>query len=320
MSTETQEVSEVENVSHETTEETNDNQEVQQPINDKPPGYYPVDFDGVPEDKAKAMRERYDYFFKQDKQREKTLREYREIAASQAEQISQLTNGVGQIVNHLETKNFGETETQIRQKMQAAFDSGDNKGYVDAQVELNRLLIKQEAKPKPQQNQQNNTQRQAYAGAQSAGQLANESVQDGEITPQQASIVNSWQNEADESGQPLRPWAKNNSPNPNRPNPDFVKANLIALEIFEENPHRTVEENLMEVDKRMGTKKSAGKQTVMGGSFTTPQKTGRISLSPEMQKMAIRTKFGARDGAKTDAEYLEAYRKQIQTTRQKGAR
>lgn len=309
--------------------ETNDNAVVEQPKSDKPPGYYPVDLDDVPEEKAKAIKERYDYFYRQhkemerkDKARENALREYREIAAEQAKQLDDLRNATGQIVDHLETKTIGETESTIKKEMREAFETGDTEKYIDAQTRLIQLETKKAnlAKKNAKQPQKTETQRQAYGGYNSADQLAVAAQADGEITPQQLATVNTWQDETDQTGAPLRPWAKNNSDDPEMPDPDFIKANLVALRVFKNHPDRSIEENLMEVDKIMGTKKPAGKQTVMGGGFTTPQKTNKISLTPEMQKLAVRTKFGARDGAKTDAEYIEAYRKQLQTNRQKGVR
>lgn len=292
-----------ENVSHETNSEpAQQNQQKE----DKPPGYYPVQLDDLPPEKAKAIEDRFSYFYRQVKQQEKSLSDFRTIAQQQSERLNELTNGVVRVVDHLQTKATAETESDIRQKMQSAWETGDNKTYLEQQEKL--IEIKARAfQPKPQ----NQTQQQAYAGVKSASQLANDAVKSGEISPHENTIVNAWQDETDERGQPLRPWAKTDDPND--PDPDYMKAFVTAKKVFEQNPHKSIQENLQEVDRRMGVRKTTSGQQVMGGSLTTPSKNRTIKLSPEIEKLAVRMKFAGPKAS--DAENIAAYKKQIDETR-----
>jgi hypothetical protein len=79
----------------------------------------------------------------------------------------------------------------------------------------------------------------------------------------------------------------------------------------------TMEQKMAEVDRRMGVKKSASRQTVMGGGLTGNRKTNKLTLSPKQQEIALKT--GSRD--KSDAEKIDWYRKQLEKVNQrKGAR
>lgn len=304
--------------------ETNDNVEVVEQKPDKPPGYYPVDFDGVPDDKAKAMKERYDYFYKQhktmerkDSERERALREYREIAAEQSRQINELTNATGQIVDHIEARTIGESEDSIKKAMKDAFEAGDTSKYVDEQSRLIELQTKKAtmAKKNSQPNQKTETQQQAYAGY-DASKIASDAVSGGEITHDEARIVDGWQSESDQIGQPLRPWAFNPGggiPQSGSPYDTALKEMASILQ----NPtykNLTIDKKLEELDRRMGTKKSGGSQNVMGGSLNSIQKTNTIKLSPEIERYAVRSKFGG-SKAKSDADHIAAYRKQMEQVR-----
>lgn len=321
---------ETENVNRETIPESTETQAAEQPKDDKPPGYYPVDFDGVPEDKAKAMRERYDYFYKQHKNmerkeaaRERALAEYREIAAQQSRQINDLTSATGQIVDHIEARTIGETEANIKKAMKEAFEAGDTTKYVDEQARLIELQSKKTAlaKKNAQPNPKTETQAQAYGGQPyDASQIANDAVSGGEITQQEAQIVDSWQSETDHSGAPLRPWAFNPTggiPQPGSPY-DIALKEMASILQNRQYAHLTMDKKLEELDRRMGTQKTSRGQTVMGGSLTTPSKTNTIRLSPEIERYAVRSKFGG-PKAKSDADHIAAYRKQIETVKAKGA-
>ncbi len=83
--------------------------------------------------------------------------------------------------------------------------------------------------------------------------------------------------------------------------------------------HLTIDQKLAEVDKRMGVSKPAARQNVLAGNLTSARKSPKVSLSPKQEQIAIRTKFGG-PKAKSDAEHLEAYRKQIEATKRNGAR
>lgn len=304
------EVQTQENVSH----ETNDNKKEQ---DDK--SYAPrVDLSNLPEDIRTPIEARFTHLSrlmkKQELDAEREKREWRSLAEQQSKQIDDLMNGVGQVATYLHNQNTEATEEQLRKEARAAFEAGDLDKYQTAQdklLDIKAQKAAQKIQPKQQPRQQTSTQKQAFAGYKSANELANEAVSDGDLTPQQAVIVSSWQDETDERGQPLRPWAKASTPNP-VDDPEFIYANLLAKKIFESNPERTMEENLAELDKKMGVKKFNGKQNVMGGSLNSVPKQSRISLTPRQEQLAVKTKFGARDGAKTDSEYIAAYKKQLE--------
>lgn len=298
-------------MSDEATEDTgavSENTEVTQETthtDDKPAGYRPVDPETASPEEVKS---RIDYLYGQIKYQERTNKEYRDIAQQQAAAIDELMNGVGRVVDHLQTKNVADTEAQITEKMQAAFESGDTAAWMGAQKQLIQLEAQKQfkaAQPK------NTTQKQAYAGVQTQAE-SYVSDEDGQYTA-------AWQDEKDEAGRPLRPWARTSDPND--PDPDFMKALVVAKKVWEKYPDRSAKDNLAEVDRQMGVAKRNGSQSVMGGSLTTRTKTNRIVVSPQIEKMAIRQKFGG-PKAKTDAEHIDAYRKQMELVRStsKGSR
>ena len=141
------------------------------------------------------------------------------------------------------------------------------------------------------------------------------------LTPEDARFISQWENERSDDGRPLRPWARNYG-TVREPDPDYGHA-LAETEAVFRSPrftHLTTEEKMAEVDKRMGVARPGGRQSVMGGGLTGARKSKTIALSPEIERLAIRTKFGG-PNAKDDAEHIEAYRKQIEKSRQtKGAR
>jgi hypothetical protein len=289
-----------ENVSH----ETNDNN---QETRSKPAGYDPVDLSDLPPEKAQQVEERINYLYRQVKDTGKNIREYRSIAEQQAQLIEDLRNGVGMVVDHLENKTFQENEATLRQKMENAFEAGDLKGYHEAQDKLQDLKLQKLTKPQPQKKTE--TQKQAYAGKVSASSMAQEAVQDGELDPQDATFVSAWQQETNDRGEPLRPWTT--TADPNDPDPDFVKALVITKKVWDQYPNRSIKENLAEIDKRMGVQTRSSGQTVMGGSLTTQGKNSKITLSAKQQEIAVRTKF-AGPKAKSDADHIAAYRKQLE--------
>lgn len=276
--------------------------------NDKPAGYHPVD----PETASpEEVKNRIDYLYRQVKDQGRHLGEYRTIAQQQSQQINDLMNGVGQVVDHLSAKSNAETEDKISERMKIAFETGDTKTYLKEQRNLIDFL-----KQTPAPKQQTQTRQQAYAGSNSAAQVA----ADSDMSYDDKSYVSAWQEETDERGQPLRPWTKTDDPKD--PDPDFLKGMAIAKRIWDKYPDRSIKENLAEVDKQMGTQSRGGGQNVMGGNLTTPQKKSKLTLSPDQERIAVKTRFGSKQGAKTDAEYISAYRKQIEKvqSRNKGAR
>lgn len=293
-----------EDTAQETTQEsTQDNNR----DNGKPAGYHPVD----PETASpEEVKNRIDYLYRQVKDQGRHLNDYRSVTQQQSQKIEELMNGVGQVVNHLHSKSYEENLQDARQKMQTAFEAGDTKAYL---AEQERLQDLKRTAPQPQQRQQQNqTRQQAYAGM---GQISNEAAQNGEISQEDNRLVAAWQDETDERGNPVRPWTKTSDPSD--PDPDFVKALIVAKKVWAQNPHKSAKENLAEVDRQMGIKQNGGGQNVMGGSLNTRAKGSKLVLSPQQERIAVKTKFGAKGGAKSDADYIAAYRKQIESVQSK---
>lgn len=286
-----------------------------QQTNGKAPGYDPVDFaTATPEE----LKQRYDYLYKQvkdGKRTEKTLNEFRRIAAEQAQRIEELTTGFTGVVDHLTNQSFAEKEAALENKFKEAYETGDTVKLIALQRELAELTAKKivaekEKKQAPKQEQK---------PANNAAAIAKDAYEDGEISFEDKSYVNAWQDERDESGNLLRPWAFNRSSDPSRPDPQHIAALAETQAVFMSPrfANATMEQKMAEVDRRMGTQTRSGRQNVMGGNLTSAKKPSKITLSSKQQEIATRTKFAG--PGKSDAEHLEAYRKQIEQTR-KGAK
>jgi hypothetical protein len=273
----------------------------------KPPGYDPVDpKTATPEE----IQDRFNYMFRQikdQKRTDQTLRQYKEIAAEQARQLEELTNGFTGVVNHLQDKTFNETESQLTQAMQTAFEAGDTKAYLDAQ---NKLLDLKADKKVAALQKKNAPKQERKTELQTQEEI--------ELAPEDQLVVDTWQDERDETGNILRPWAHNRGTTEN-PDPQYLAALQETFAVLR-NPNfqnATMEQKMAEVDRRMGVKKSASRQTVMGGGLTGNRKTNKLTLSPKQQEIALKT--GSRD--KSDAEKIDWYRKQLEKVNQrKGAR
>jgi len=291
---------ELENNSVTVENEVNESEQVQTPKNERPEGYDIIDPEKAsPED----VQKRINYLYKQYRTSNEELRSYKEIAAEQSRLLSELQNGMGAVVDHLQSSKFVETEAQVKAQLKAAYESGDADAATDAQEKLAELKARkilaeqnklQKPKAQPQQNQPQ--QPQQYDDVMYEGR----------------DVIENWQSETDENGRLVRPWAF--TKDANRPDPDYIEALAVTHKILNSPAyeHLSMEEKLRKVDERMGTKQqSQGGQNVLGSRLTTQKKTARVTLTPEMQKVAIRTKFGG-SNAKTDADHIEAYRKQLE--------
>lgn len=293
------------------TEQANNNNEVN--ANEKPAGYDPVDISDLPPEKQKALDDRINYLYRQVKDGERTRSEYRNIAQQQSEKINELMSGMGVVVDYLGNKSIEQSIEETRVRMQSAWEKGDVNAYHSEQEKLLDLKADQKVqksqKSQPLQQKQQQPQRMPSG----ASQIAADGVSGGEITQQDADYIGQWQDERDASGQYVRPWATNQPADVNQWSTE-AKAALMEAQAILNNPafaRMTIEQKMNEVDRRMGTKKPSNNQAVMGGTLTTRGKTSNVKLSPQQERIAVKTKFGARDGAKTDADFIAAYRKQI---------
>lgn len=295
----------------ENTESTENVQVTEQSRSDsKPAGYDPVD---VKEASPEEIQQRLDYLYKQVKPTQRELKEAKQIMADQSRMIEELSSGMYAVVDHLQTDATGKAEDTLRLQMQQYLEQGNTAAYIEAHEKLTDLKIKKN-QPKQQPPQKNETQKMAYAGAK---QVADSALQQDEISTDDARYVETYQSEKDDNGRLLRPWSINKSGDANNPDPDFVEALIEARAVFTNKRYAswTMEQKLTELDKRMGVQKPTGGQTVMGGNLTARGKNTKITLSPKQQEIAIRTKYGSSKGAKTDADYMEAFRKQIESVK-----
>lgn len=282
--------------------ETTPTPEAQPNGHDRPAGYEPIDpKTATPEE----TQERINYLYGQVKHSEREKREMKQILAEQSRLIGELSQGQQAVVTHLQEKTFTDTEATLRAQMKAAWEKGDNDAYFSLQDKLDDIRIEKKLATKAQPQQQAQQPQQPR----NAVQYAQQAQDTGELSPAEFAATNAWQNERDASGNLVRPWAFGNDPN-------HEGALREAAAVFN-NPrysNLTYEQKLDEVDKRMGVAKRSGGQTVMGANLTSPAKQTKLTLTPKQQEIAIKTKYAG--AGKTDAEHLEAYRKQIANVKQ----
>jgi hypothetical protein len=257
-------------------------------------------------DDPKLVQARIDTLYRERKTAKEDYRKMMDLAKKQSEVIEDLQNGMYAVAGHLQQEKFADTEATLKSQYRIAVETGD----IDAQVNINDKLLELKAQkliaPKAQSKQQ-----QTQSNPQQQYNSANELAAD--LDPQEQAITNAWQNEKDESGQSLRPWAVNSTGDLNDPDPDFIKAITVANKVFtQENfAHLTYQQKLQEIDKRMGIKKSIQQSNVMGGHLTGQRKNSKVTITAKQSEIAVRTKFGG-PKAKSDAEHIEAFRKQIE--------
>lgn len=288
----------VETATHESTENGQ-----QQPVNDKPAGYAPVDLSALPPEVAKPINDRINYIYGQVKHSEREKKEMRQILSDQSRIINELTQTSQAVVNHLADKTINETEASIYSAMQQAWEKGDNKAYMEAQGKLIDLQVQKRLRDSEKPKQQTNGVQPSYANAAEISQAA---VNDGSLSEVEYRTTAAWQNERDDQGNLIRPWAFDSNSN--------YQAALDEAKAVFTNPRyasMSYEKKLAEIDKRMGVQKQEVSQTVLGGGLTRNGKQSKLTLSPKQQEIAIRTKFGG-PKAKSDADHLDAYRKQIE--------
>jgi hypothetical protein len=274
----------------------------------RPPGYDPVDLSDLPPEKAGAIKQRMDFLYRQVKDSRREIDHFKNMTS---QKIDELIGGMGQMADHLHEKTFAETESQLRQQLRAAYESGNTGEIVDLQERLAEVKAEKKlAEMEKKQGREEKPQPQPRPQPQGAPM----------IDAGEQFYVNAWQDERDESGNLLRPWAFNRG-TAESPSPEYADAMREVMAVM--NSPRfsgaTIEQKMAEVDRRMGVSARQPRQAVMGGGLTGQRKTANVSLSPEAERLAVRTKFGG-PNAKSDAEHVEAYRKFKEQTMQKGAR
>lgn len=293
-------VSEVSNSTEPSTESTQST-ENQTSSNARPAGYDPIDETTAT---PQQVKERLDYLYRQVKDNDRYKKEANRVLADQSRVINELSQAQQQVVTHLQDRTITDNEVQLQQMMQTAWEKGDTAMYNQTQSRLIDLKV--------QKNLLTQTRQQPPQVPPSSG-MPNISSDEGAISQAEQQATYAWQNERDEQGSLLRPWAFNNSSDQNNLDPNYLSALREAQAVFT-NPkfaNLPYDQKLAEVDKRMGLSKRTASQTVMGGNLTTARKTGKLTLTPKQEEIAIRTKY-AGPKAKSDADHLDAYRKQVE--------
>lgn len=308
-----------------TTESQNDSQEVQtqetepsQAPQERTPGYNQIDFKTA---SPEEVEKRFNRLYGQVKSNQRTLSEYQSIAQQQSQLISDLQSGVGMVANHLQTTAFKDSEERANAKFAAAMESGDVKAITAANNELAEIKARQMAAEQLKQQLPKQTQQQPREQVKSynnAREVSSDALAEGDISPQEKEVLDAWSGETTDSGSTIRPWITNSTGDPNDPDPDYVKAWVVANKVFA-NQNLNFNQKLAEIDRQMGVSKSQGGQTVLAGKFTNKSKTSKITLSPEIERVAVRNKFGG-PKAKTDAEHIQAYREQMQKVQSQAKR
>ncbi len=292
---ETTETPEVETATEQSTERTEST---------KPAGYEPIDPATATPEQTKS---RLDYLYSQVKNSDREKREMRNILSEQSRIINELSEGQKAVVGHLTQKSFTEGKQKLQQHMQDAWKAQDNKSYIEAQNRLMDLQVEERlaAKTQPQQEQRQQPN--------NAAEIANRAVQTGELSTEEYRATESWQNERDDTGNLVRPWAFGNDP--------AHQAALFEARAVLASPrfsNLTYEQKLQEIDKRMGTQKRTVSQSVIGGSLTKPAKSAKLELSPKQREIALKTQYAGK--GKSEAEHLDKYRQQIEKFKSRRAK
>lgn len=281
----------------ETTEPTQTNEGTERPA-----GYAPVD----PETASpQEVKDRLDYLYRQVKDGERTRKDTNRILAEQSRLIDELGSRTNQVVTHLTEQQFINNEVQLQEQLDAAWQKGDSKLWNELQGKMIDLQVQKRMPRQEQPQQQTQPQNQPYNNAADI-------ARDGGLGERETRVTQAWQDETDDNGNLIRPWAFNRSTEPGKFNPEYEAALVEANAVFKNArfANLTYEQKLAEIDRRMGTVKTGGSQNVLRGNLTTPRKTGKITLSPQAERIALKTKFAGK--GKTDAEHREAYIKQIE--------
>lgn len=291
----------------------------------KPPGFDPIDFKTATPEEIEA---RIGRVYKVAKTNEKENRQLREDNQRLMAAFAEMQNDQKQIINKFHENDYRDSETRLMSDRQAAWDKGDIKAYTTAddglkQIFAKKVAVENQPKPSPvEQPKPNGYMNGQRMPVQDAVQIA---LENGEIDPQDANIFKSWESQSDDVGMKLRPWTEPT-------HPMNAAAAIEGRAVFE-NPafkNKTFAQKLQEIDRRMGTQTQGSQNNaVLGsGNLTRGERKQIIALSPQIERMAIRTKFAANNPKLTpqqkaslkDSDHIEAYRQVMIRNQQKGGR
>jgi hypothetical protein len=179
----------------------------------------------------------------------------------------------------------------LKKDAKEALATGDTEAFMEANERL--LEMKQAAKAPPEKPAQS------------------ESV----ISQTEVNVINAWQGQKDDDGEPLRPWAMPN-------HPEFASTQDLIQRVARTMPDAPVREILGEVDRRMEKLLATDddedeRPNPVRRAFSSPrgrpapQERERTSLSTQERVIAEAMFMGGRGSlAKTSKEAHELYLKQ----------
>lgn len=246
------------------------------------------------------------------KNHEREIAELRDIAKQQFEVISTFEKRQGEVIGHLHAKDFESAESKLKQARKEARARGDEDAVDDINDQLSEIKAKRIAaanQPKQQQVQQQASQQRPR----SASEAANYAASQGQLSTEEQRLIQVWQEEADDMGEPLRPWASDSDPR-------YPVAVAEAKIVFNSPifAAKTPEERLAEIDRRMGLKPREVEQQVLSsrssGSSHLTRLNGKgnnrnVQLSERAERTAVANKFAG--PGKSAQEHIEAYRAQV---------
>lgn len=208
-----------------------------------------------------------------------------------AEQNSKLQKALETIAGGMRDKEMQAELATLKKDAKEALATGDTEAFMEANERL--LEMKQSAKKEAE----------APAPAEPA------------ISQTEMQVINTWQQQKDDEGEPLRPWAMPN-------HPEFASTQDLIQRVTRAMPDASVREILREVDKRMekilgADDEDEDQPNPVRRAFASPrgrpapQERERTSLSTQERVIAEAMFMGGRGSlAKTSKEAHELYLKQ----------
>jgi len=168
------------------------------------------------------LKARFNRLYRHTKEANERAEKTERQIALLAEQNRKLQTALEGVVGGIKDKAVKDEVATLKREAKEALATGDTDAFMNVNERL--LEIKQEIKPKPEQQ----------APAQAA------------VTPTEMQVLQSWQSQQDDDGQPIRPWARPGHPE-FAATQDMVRR-IIAEPGMDDAPIREV---LREVDRRM---------------------------------------------------------------------
>jgi hypothetical protein len=208
-----------------------------------------------------------------------------------AEQNTKLQKALETIAGGMRDKEMQAELATLKKDAKEALATGDTEAFMEANERL--LEMKQAAKAPPEKPAQS------------------ESV----ISQTEVNVINAWQGQKDDDGEPMRPWAMPN-------HPEFASTQDLIQRVARTMPDAPVREILGEVDRRMEKLLATDddedeRPNPVRRAFSSPrgrpapQERERTSLSNQERVIAEAMFMGGRGSlAKTSKEAHELYLKQ----------